>query len=111
MEKTWKETDQEGVVIVDRKRKGRGYLYRVSLHRPTIYTFNSVSRDEDRAKTEHRVYTLLLMEGVDHSGWCLEIDQHGAKVSIEMEYFDPRLTVSPDVEGRTSLWEHLDEAD
>lgn len=105
VEKTWKNTKQEGVEVIKRTRRKRGYVYRVSLHRPTIYNFNTVCLGQ--TSSWHSLYDILLMEGEDTEDWILEFSGHGSKIHLPLRDFDPSLR--PSVRKRMSFWDHLDD--
>jgi hypothetical protein len=77
------------------------------LHRPTIYTFNTVSRDS--VHTWHSIYTIILMQGVeDEQDWVLEIADRNTKITLPIDKYDPGLVIT-DTSNRRSLWDHLEE--
>ena len=102
--KNWGEELVRGMHLMDHKPWRGGYLFRVSLHEPTIYTVPTLCSDKMRRDN----YTLCLMQGKDHNGWALEIGQTKTIVTLVLDCFRQELK-SPTQMDTMTLWDHLDE--
>lgn len=107
--KNWGEELDRGMRLIDYEEElGGRYLFRVSLHAPTIYRIPTTCQSEIATRSDK--YTVTLMRGVGHESWAVEIGQDRTLVVIELDHFDQGFFI-PMKAGTKTLWDHLEDQD